>query len=278
MKMPATPKQKKLLNLGCGNHYHKDWVNIDFVSRSKDVIEHNLLGGIPYPDNFFDVVYHSHVLEHFTKRDALEFIKGCYRVLKPGGIIRIAVPDLETITKNYLSFLEGSIAGDKMSEANYDWTMLEMYDQAVRNYGGGEMKTYYRQDTMINEDFVRERMGKFFEIMTQKRGPQSENTWKNYIKKIFPVTSIINFLRSIKNVIPGENHRQLGKFRMSGEIHQWMYDRFSLSRLLKTTGFKEIIQRSPRDSYVENWARYDLDSEPNGDTYKPDSLFMEAKK
>ena len=267
--MLADFNPKKLLNLGCGNRYHCDWVNIDFISTSRQVNPHDLSKGIPCSDNSVDVVYHSHVLEHFTKKNAVKFIKECYRVLKPGGVIRVAVPDLEIIAKNYLSFLLSALAGDKMAEANYDWSVLEMYDQAVRDCGGGEMKKYYRQENMLNKDFVKERMGYFFEIMTQKRTPKTGNTWKR---------RAVNFLRSITENLPGEKTRRLGKFRLSGEVHKWMYDRFSLARLLKNSGFREICQRTAKESYMENWPSYNLDTEPDESVYKPNSLVMEAKK
>ena len=129
----------KLLNLGCGTKYHKDWINIDFVSNNKDILSYDLLKGIPYKDNTFDVVYHSHLIEHLSKIEGVSFIKECYRVLKPGGIIRIATPNLEAIVKNYIKFLYRSLNRDKISEFKYDFTMLEMYDQCVRTFNGGEL-------------------------------------------------------------------------------------------------------------------------------------------
>ncbi len=55
------------LNIGCGNRHHPSFINIDIVSNHLDVIGHNILKGIPYSDNSFTMVYHSHVLEHFNK-------------------------------------------------------------------------------------------------------------------------------------------------------------------------------------------------------------------
>ena len=47
------------LNLGCGNKYRKDWYNCDYVSDSNDVLQCNIIKGLPYPDNFFSVIYSS---------------------------------------------------------------------------------------------------------------------------------------------------------------------------------------------------------------------------
>jgi hypothetical protein len=71
---------------------------------------------------------------------------------------------------------------------------------------------------------------------------------------------------------------QVGRFRQSGEVHQWMYDRYSLKRLLEHCGFSRVVQRSATDSYIENWPQFNLDTEPDGSIYKPDSLYMEAVK
>lgn len=85
----------KYVNLGCGSRYRPDWTNIDIVSCGPGVIAHDLNKGIPLPDASCDVVYHSNLLEHLQQADALPFLRENYRVLKPGGILRIAVPDLE---------------------------------------------------------------------------------------------------------------------------------------------------------------------------------------
>lgn len=81
------------LNLGCVSRFHLDWINVYFTSTVRDVIVANLCKGIPFPDQTFDIVYHSHLLEHFSKSDAAGFVNECHRVLRPGGIIRVVVPD-----------------------------------------------------------------------------------------------------------------------------------------------------------------------------------------
>ncbi len=87
----------KYLNLGCGDCYHQDWTNIDLNSNNSQVLSHDLRRGIPFPEASFDVVYHSNIIEHFQRDDALLFMKECFRVLKPGGILLVATPNLEQI-------------------------------------------------------------------------------------------------------------------------------------------------------------------------------------
>ena len=128
------------LNVGCGNKFHKKWVNVDMYSKCPYVKSYNLLKGLPFANDQFDVVYHSQVLEHFSKEKAPDFVKECFRVLKPGGIMRVVVPDLENIVNEYIKHLNENIENpSRQAEANYDWILLEMYDQTVRNYSGGQM-------------------------------------------------------------------------------------------------------------------------------------------
>ena len=252
----------KLLNLGCGATFHPAWTNIDFASTNKNVITHNLLNGIPNQDESFNFVYHSHVLEHFPKNKAQNFINECFRVLKPGGLIRIAIPDLEQIAKLYLSKLNKAAQGDSSSIDDYDWMMLELLDQTVRNQSGGEMQKYLGQDNIRNIDFVRERIGTYTNSIRQSC----------LIAKRHP-----NYNSEMKTPTTPQEYMNIGAFRMGGEIHQWMYDRFSLTRLLNISGFKHIGIVSAHESSFDDFASYNLDVR-NGKVVKADSLFIEAIK
>jgi len=79
------------LNLGCGRRIHADWQNVDFRETARGVRAHDLRKGIPYSGATFDVVYHSHLLEHFAKESAQIFLRECFRVLKSGGVMRVVV-------------------------------------------------------------------------------------------------------------------------------------------------------------------------------------------
>lgn len=265
----------KKLNLGCGTSYHDDWVNVDFSETGEGVIAHNLLNGIPFDENEFDVVYHSHVLEHFPKDKAGSFIKECFRVLKPGGIIRVAVPDLEQLVRLYLENFEKALNGDESAEKNYDWLLCEIYDQAVRNKTGGEMLEYFKQDKIENLDFIKKRIGAEIQtirdyILESEKQPDTPPK-KHFIKELFK--------NKKKTLQKQENLKyiEIGKFRLGGEVHQWMYDRFSLKRLLEQNGFCDIKVKTAFESTITGWNNYNLDT-IDGKVRKPDSLFMEAKK
>jgi len=125
------PNDHRLLkvNIGCGLAVASGWINIDgslnalvatlppFVHRyfyrltgarqyySRDeyllllrehrFVHHDLRYGLPLADEIVDYLYSSHFIEHLFRKDAEYLLRESYRVLKPGGIIRISVPDLE---------------------------------------------------------------------------------------------------------------------------------------------------------------------------------------
>ena len=55
-----------------------------------------------------------------------------------------------------------------------------------------------------------------------------------------------------------------------------MYDRFSLGRILRMAGFEDIQVVTPTLSGIVGWAVYELDCGPDGDPFKPDSLYVEG--
>ena len=276
------------LNLGCGERFHGSWININFVSTGKNVVAHYLKKGIPFADNSFDVVYHSHVLEHFPKVEALTFIRECYRVLRPQGILRVVVPDLEQIVRMYLHCLENTSIGSEEWEQNYQWILLEMYDQTVRNKSGGEMFNFLSKQNISNREFVIKRCGVEIENIinnSQKKSfskDKAENNFKKFLKHIYRLLRYSNYRHQVflKLILsPTElDALEIGQFRQSGEVHQWMYDHYSLSSLLKKCGLQEITKRTAHESYIPEWASFNLDTEPDGSVYKPDSLYMESIK
>jgi SAM-dependent methyltransferase len=260
------------------------------VANGNGVIAHNLRTGIPFEDEQFDVVYHSHLLEHFLRPQALRFLKECYRVMKQNGVIRIVVPDLERIAELYLNALEKAAQGDKEWEANYEWIKLELYDQVVREQPGGEMAAYLSQEHIPNKDFVIARMGISGEqIISQAKQSQGDAlselqkspAWRllfNRFRQMLYAPSLVREWAIQRVLGPEYDLLKLSRFRKGGEIHLWMYDRYSLARILLDAGFTSPKTSSPTESNIPSWESYHLDTEPGGRVYKPDSLYMEAIK
>jgi predicted SAM-dependent methyltransferase len=90
------------LHLGCGQIHLPNWINIDIVNTAAVDLKWNLKYGFPFDDNSIDLIYSEHFLEHLTLDDGISLLRNSYKVLKTGGIIRIAMPDLEVLVDNYL--------------------------------------------------------------------------------------------------------------------------------------------------------------------------------
>lgn len=90
------------LNLGCGDVYLDGWINID--NRNDGVpldIKHDLTQGLPFDDNSVDFIFNEHFFEHITPEDGVVFLKECRRVLKKGGVLRIAMPHIKPVLDRY---------------------------------------------------------------------------------------------------------------------------------------------------------------------------------
>ncbi|MBD2139673.1 methyltransferase domain-containing protein [Anabaena sp. FACHB-1237] len=121
-----------------------------------------------------DVVYASHVFEHLTLVTAKLFIQEAYRVIKPNGVIRIVVPDLYKLSKNY-----------------------------IHRYETGE------------QDASNELL---YSLNLHQEGTYSADR---------------NFLEKILNLIQGYPHQ-----------HKYMYDSFSLKKIISDAGFIDICESS----------------------------------
>ena len=274
----------KLLNLGCGTVYHDDWVNIDVATSGTGVLGHDILKGIPFPDSSFDAVYHSHLLEHLPQDHVPPFLRECFRVMKPGGLLRVVVPDLEGIVASYQAALYEALVGTNDGEQHYDWIMLEIYDQAVRSSTGGMMIHCLNSTDVELRDFIRQRIGlQAEEYWTAREGAAGGTKFTGlfkcgisfYLKKIR--SSLAKAAVTIIMGTEGREALELGMFRNSGEIHHWMYDRFSLRRALQGTGFTDIRSCAGDESRIPGFSGYELDT-VKGSIRKPDSLFMEGVK
>jgi SAM-dependent methyltransferase len=109
------------INIGCGLSGIPGWHNLDnsptiTLSRipllrsvlktpawPRDVRRYDVRKGLPFADGSARFIYSSHTFEHFTYEASLAIARDCRRALAPGGIMRIVVPDLGLIVRDYLA-------------------------------------------------------------------------------------------------------------------------------------------------------------------------------
>jgi SAM-dependent methyltransferase len=202
------------LNLGCGLVTHPRWINVDgswnarlakypvfrrALSRvgilpiekaevpwSSDIFVHDIRKPLPFADCSADAVYASHVLEHLYREQGQQLIRESFRVLSPGGIARIVVPDLNNIVREYLGerpFGELSSSGNALSPGD-----------------------------LLNERLL-------------MRWPSPSR--RNFLMRVYEAWQDFH-------------------------SHKWMYDEQSLSRLLRSVGFVEVVRRNYSESLISN--------------------------
>jgi predicted SAM-dependent methyltransferase len=112
------------LNVGCfTTQFGHDWRNSDILDLRAHAHHHGFLFSqwsiedeIPYNDGIVDLIFAMHVLEHVTYEAGARFLKECHRVMKPGGVLRILVPDAWELCG---SFRDGSLEKyDKFSDTS----------------------------------------------------------------------------------------------------------------------------------------------------------------
>jgi SAM-dependent methyltransferase len=127
------PRPLLRLHLGCGTCTPPGWVNVDGALGARlagvpglgracralglfrlewpaGIAIHDLRRPFPWPDGSAEAVYSAHTLEHLSREEGRRFVRECHRVLRPGGVLRLVVPDLRACVDRYL---EGKVdAGD----------------------------------------------------------------------------------------------------------------------------------------------------------------------
>lgn len=267
---------KMFLNLACGDYFvdSTEWVNIDWAPKSNKVKQANLLLKLPFPNETFDFVYCSHFIEHISVENLLNFINECNRVLKTDGRIRLVLPDLENIAREYISNL------DKNLQIFAEFNVVEMIDQCVRKKSGGELIKWYKNSQTNPElmAYVSKRTGYLFSSKINGKNSFLSRvrnlTWRLALIKTQKV-----YVEILLFMLPNwykENHISR---TATGEQHVWMHDFNSIQKLLSSSGFTSICKLDAFNSQEEGFAVFPLDVDSFGNSRKgEESMYVEAVK
>ena len=268
----------QLLNLACGSKVSKtgNWTNVDFQSPVDEVIEMNILKGLRFPEATFDVVYSAQFIEHLTLEEGEKVLKGIARVMKPGGVLRLVTPDLEELSRSYLHFLDQLKADPNDDAANrYDWVRMELFDQIVRDHSGGDTPAFLAGCDEATKRYVIERLG--YTATTFFTSPESQRRDLSFLKLLRNLNKIPRKMRQLASHFLASEVTKIGVFRRSGEVHRYMHDVYSLSRLLRRAGFDPVTCVDAHTSAIKDWQQYELDV-VGGVVDAPLSLYVEAKR
>jgi len=292
-----TGQRPVLVNLGCGAIAHPAWSNLDLVPLSPIVQKADLLEPLPFESGTVDAVYHAHVLEHFDRESGARFLKENVRVLRPGGVLRVVVPDLEDICRGYLAALDSAEKGEVEGSVVYRWALLELIDQMVRRRSGGDMIEFLGETSMVEALPLINKNRLPADMIDYLQAKLADETGRR-LPLLVRVRrrGLASILRSIARgwtgvrlhlLLPGlawllggarlSNAVDEGVFRATGEVHRWMYDRRSLRIALEAAGCGTIALRGPFESAIRNYVSYELDTVGQR-VRKPGSLFIEGIK
>ncbi len=94
--------QDRKLHIGCGDHYLKDWINIDISANIKADLVWNVTNGLPFDNESVSLIHTEDFIEHLSLQEGQGLLAECFRVLVPGGVIRVLTPNLVTFARCYL--------------------------------------------------------------------------------------------------------------------------------------------------------------------------------
>ena len=127
------------LHWGCGMKHHVGWTNIDgWAAPSVDYI-HDMRKPLPLAENSVSMIFTEHVLEHFSHTDGSRIVRDFHRILQPGGIVRIIVPDLEIFIERYTAedsdFMRDTWTSCETRAEVVNTVFYEHFHRAIYDYG-----------------------------------------------------------------------------------------------------------------------------------------------
>jgi len=167
------------VNLGCGIFVIQGWINIDFSlnawlarhkiiklilklshlapgklflsSWDRSILIHDVRKGLPFKDNSKSAVYSSFLWEHLYLEQGKRLLRECFRVLKPGGVLRVVVPDLGFFISQYVNAkkTENSSAGSDI-ELKADKFILALCMHDALPVSGSALYRFYTSITELH--------------------------------------------------------------------------------------------------------------------------------
>jgi predicted SAM-dependent methyltransferase len=89
------------LHIGSHEKTLVGWLNTDLCPLSDQVLFMDATQTFPFNTGTFDYVFHEHMIEHLDYKKGQHMLSECLRVLKPGGLMRAAFPDLRVLVELY---------------------------------------------------------------------------------------------------------------------------------------------------------------------------------
>lgn len=241
-----------LLNVGCGTRMHRDWNNVDFSTIGR-LRQH---------------IWFARILNRLKVLSDDRWNR--LRSIDSGIIIRdlrkgIPFPEMRfdaVYHSHLLEHIDRDSAPKFMSECR----------RVLRN--GGILRVVVPDLGALVEEYLlaANAFSEVDSVSIVRFESAVENIFEQMVREEAAGT------RAQKPIVRFVEKIVRGSVSKSGELHRWMYDRHSMGMLLKKTGFSEVSLLTHNESGIPGWTAFGLDTEPDGNAYKPGSLYMEARK
>jgi len=146
LKVPVGSGLK--VNLGCGPLGRSGWVNVDGYPIDGTVLGLDLRNALPFKDGVARHIHCEHFLEHLEFDQALRLLGECYRILQPGGSMRLILPDGGKYLRAYVERDEPFFARVKNigNPSRALGTPMEIINQSFRM--GGAHRFAWDEETL----------------------------------------------------------------------------------------------------------------------------------
>ena len=165
--------ERRYLRVGSGSHTDPGWLSVDLVPVSRSIVFMDVTKRFPLPTASFDAMQCEHVIEHLSYAGGQVMLGEIRRVLRPGGILRIATPNLDLVSRlirgtdgdhelaTYVQRLNA--ADDSPAEGTQITNPAFTANRLVRDWG---------HTFLYNEQTLRDSLGKagFSELVTVRPG------------------------------------------------------------------------------------------------------------
>jgi predicted SAM-dependent methyltransferase len=168
------------LHLGCGKRYLDGYIHVDIAEYDHIDYKTQIDKLEMFESNFADLIYASHCIEYFDRDEVKEVLSEWKRVLKPGGVLRLAVPDFSSLIKIYsktkdLSNVLGPLYGKwDIGEEKfiYHKTVYDMNSLTaeLKNVGFQSVKKWDWRAVFKNDDNFDDHSQAYFPHMDKEKG------------------------------------------------------------------------------------------------------------
>lgn len=252
MKYKTTPDGRALLNVACSFRTHAVWNNLDFSAYAL-LAHHKMFAailngcGILSADRCKRVVAMDPQIIRHDLRKGIPFSEGIFDAVYNSHFIEhLGKGDALPVLKECKRVLrKGGVLRMVVPDLEIQ---ARNYISEIQRLACGETKDLKNHQKAVHKLF--DQM-----VLTEPGGTREQNPLVRFFERL---------LR--------------GNTAKAGELHRWMYDKYSLKDLLLTAGFDDVLLMTPSESRIRGWKDYGLDLNAEGMPFHSDSLYMEGIK